>query len=165
MAKVEYTEQQKADAVKRAQEIGVQKAAKELGIPWQPLSKWNKEAGNPTFRGTQAEKKAAKEKAASAKKTAPKKSASKSKATKKTSAKASIAAASKKAPAKTAGKTAKAQAKSKAAKASASKKAESKAKAAPKPTALEIRNAVLKEENQALKAQIAKLKKALSNLL
>lgn len=33
MAKNEYSEQQKADAVKRAEEIGVQAAAKELGIP------------------------------------------------------------------------------------------------------------------------------------
>jgi len=33
MGKNEYTEQQKADAVKRAVEIGVQAAAKELGIP------------------------------------------------------------------------------------------------------------------------------------
>ena len=38
MEKKEYTEQQKADAVKRAEEIGVQAAAKELGIP--PCEPW-----------------------------------------------------------------------------------------------------------------------------
>ena len=60
MGKNEYTEQQKADAVKRTEEIGVQAAAKELGIPWQALAQWNKSAGNPTVRGMNKEKKAAK---------------------------------------------------------------------------------------------------------
>lgn len=83
MEKKEYTEQQKADAVKRAGEIGVQAAAKELGIPWQALAQWNKSAGNPTTRGMKAEKKAAKEKAKAA-------------GTKKTTAKKTTKAASKK---------------------------------------------------------------------
>ena len=162
MEKKEYTEQQKADAVKKAEEIGVQAAAKELGIPWQALAQWNKSAGNPTVRGMNKEKKAAK----AAKKASVKKSTKTvSKKTPKTAAKSTANTAAKKST-KTAAK-ASSRAATKTSTKSTSKAATAKtaSKKSDKPSALEIRNAVLKSENQELKTQIAKLKKALSNLM
>lgn len=43
--KVTYTEEQKAEALARVEELGIRKAAKEVNIPWPTVSKWAAEAG------------------------------------------------------------------------------------------------------------------------
>jgi len=45
MAKVVYTDEQKAAALEKVPELGIHGAAKEVGIPWQTVTKWAAEAG------------------------------------------------------------------------------------------------------------------------
>ncbi len=64
--KKELTDEEKIEAIEKAKEIGIHAAAKKIGIPWQTLAKWYKDAGNPPIKDTY--KKAPKKKGTSTKK-------------------------------------------------------------------------------------------------
>ncbi len=160
----EITEEQKAAMLARAEEIGVQNAAKEYGVPWQTIAQYKRRAKEQTEKETAAEKPATAEtvtaegpaavetasdapaagkgkqkKTAKAKKT---KDASAAKSDDATPEKPDTAAAVKDAP---------------------ETKADASAAAAAE--ALKIENAVLQDRIARLEAQVAKLTRAMRELI
>ena len=159
MAKKVYTAEQKTAALAKVAEIGVTKASKELSIAIGTLNAWKKATGKTEIPAKEeaapAKAEPADKKAAPAGKAAPAKKKAPKAAPKKTGRKSVKKAAddAKTTVKKTARKVA--------------EKAETEAPAllsTAKQEKLIADNAVLKEENKTLKAEIVKLKKAISDL-
>lgn len=134
-----YTDEELKAAVENAKAVGIHAAAKSTGIPWQTILGAARKAG-VEIEPKKTNKKAAAEKPTAAKKTP----AKKGRKDEELKTEESVPAA-----------------------ATEEKKAKQKATLAEEKNAspLEIENAVLRSENEKLKAQIAKLKKALQELL
>ena len=154
MAKTIYTDEQINEAVELAKKVGIHAAGTELGIPWQSVQSFCKKAGVMEEASKKPAKKAATPKA---------EEKAEKKSTKKSAKKAVPAAAPedklKDKPAEPV-----ADEKPKKKKAAADKPAEP-APATDEKNELAIENAVLRKENEQLKAKIEKLQKALADLI
>ena len=161
---MEYTQEQIDEILKRAEEVGIHQSAREYSVPWQKVQGWAKKAGVMD----KVSKKPAKKKAASAttpavEEKAEKKAEKPEKKTKK--AKAAEAPVAEKKPAKQKKAAAAPVAEEKPKKAAPAAPATKPAEKTEPATDLAIENAVLRKENEQLKAKIEKLQKALAELM
>ncbi len=164
MAKTTYTEEQINQAIERAKEIGIHAAGQELGIPWQAVQGFCKKAGVMD----EASKKPAKKKTTTpvAEEKAEKKAEKPEKKTKKAKTAEAPAKQKKAAAAPVAEeKPKKAAPAAPAAPAASTAPASKPAEKTEPATDLAIENAVLRKENEQLKAKIEKLQKALADLI
>lgn len=171
--KMEYTQKQIDEILKRAEEVGIHQSAREYNTPWQKVQGWAKKAGVMD----KVSKKPAKKKVASATTSAVEEKTEKKaeKPEKKTKqAKTAEAPVAEKKPAKQKKAAVAPVAEEKPKKAAPAAPAAPAASTAPasKPaektepaTDLAIENAVLRKENEQLKAKIEKLQKALAELM
>ena len=170
MAKTTYTDEQIEQAIEKAKEVGIHAAGKELGIPWQAIQGFCKKAGVMEEASKQPAKKTKKtdetkqETKKAATKPATKKAAKKAKEPTSEPVAEAAPAAEDNVPTKRTRKATTKPAEEKAAKPAEEKKTTKPAEEKPA-SALEIENAVLKKENEQLKAKIEKLQKALAELI
>lgn len=149
--KMDYTQEQIDEILKRAEEVGIHQSACEYSVPWQKVQGWAKKAGVMD----KVSKKPAK-------KTASSKPAAEDKKTRTKKAKTTEPVMEEKTESVVEKKPAKRTRKVKEAEPVV---AEKKAAEEQPTSALEIENAVLKAENEQLKAKIEKLQKALAELM